>query len=249
MRLEKWYADCVIDGEVRIDYLATLCVGPLRLGYRGQLGPGRSARVRMGRRGFAMPGVEDGRLGWPLEEGGMRYWDNVQQRPLPLWHAAHASVVWDPLVLNAPVADSAGRRTGRGYAERLTLDLPPWQLGMDRLKWGRFCGESHSLVWIEWEGRTPLKLCLLDGRPDGLIRAARTEVHSTSARLRITPHQEIARETLGTGALKALGPLRHLAAGRFLSGMETKWLARGVLESGGGAIDQGWVIHEEVVWR
>lgn len=247
MRLEKWYADCVSGNEVEIEYRARLQLGPLIVNYSGRLGRDRSADVSIGGAGLAMPRICDGALHW--ERGGARppwIWRNAQRRPITLWHDRQKSVVWNPLVLNG----RSGRADGdRGYAEKLTLDIAPWRLGIDTLKWGRFCGERHSLVWIAWEGRIPRKIALLDGEEQPLVAAHREEIRTERARLRIANPEEIIREPLGAGALKALGPLRVFATGKFLSGIETKWLAVADLELEGIVVDHGSVVFEEVVWQ
>ncbi|MBI5784635.1 MAG: hypothetical protein HZA64_04170 [Rhodocyclales bacterium] len=250
MRLEKWYADRVSGNAVEIEYLARLQLGPLIVSYSGEVGRGRRSRVRIGRTGIAMPCVENGRLYWHRDGVNQPWtWRNAHQRPITLWRDARNSVVWNPVVLNGQTTESDPNRPGRGYAEVLTLDIAPWRLGIDALKWGRFCGERHSLVWIEWQGRFPRKLALLDGEEQVLISADRTDICTAHARLRIADLREIVQEPLGAGALQALGPLRGIATGRFLSGVETKWLASGELECEGDAIDHGSVVFEEVIWQ
>lgn len=250
MRLEKWYADSVSGNEVEIEYRARLQLGPLIVSYSGEVGRGRSASVRIGRKAPAMPRVENGRLCWHRDGSNPPWtWRNAHHRPITLWRDGRDSVVWNPVVLNGHTTGADSDRSSRGYAEVLTLDIAPWRLGIDTLKWGRFCGERHSLVWIEWQGRVPRKLALLDGEEQALISADRTEIRTAHARLRIADPREIVREPLGAGALKALGPLRRIATGRFLSGVETKWLASAELEREGKVIDHGSVVYEEVVWQ
>lgn len=250
MRLEKWYADRVIGDDVEIDYLARLQLGPLVVSYSGQIGRNRCSRARIGRTGPDMPCIEDGRLHWPRDETSTSWaWRHARQRPITLWRDGRNSVVWNPVVLNANAAGSDLDRPGRGYAEVLTLDIAPWRLGIDKLKWGRFCGERNSLVWIEWEGRIPRRIALLNGEDQVLSVASRAEIRTDGAVLRIANPREIIREPIGTGALKVLGPLRMFVTGKFLSGVETKWHATAELECDGRVVDYGSVVFEEVVWQ
>lgn len=250
MRLEKWYADRVSGNEVEIEYLARLQLGPLIVSYSGQVGRNRSSRVHIGRTGPKMPSVEDGCLHWRSDQTGASWvWKHAHQRPITLWQDGRNSAIWNPVILNANTTGSDLDQSGRGYAEVLTLDIVPWRLGIDRLKWGRFCGERNSLVWIEWEGRIPRKIALLNGEEQVLSVANQAEIRTDGAVLRIANPREIIREPLGSGALKALGPLRMFATGKFLSGVETKWLAAGELECDGKEVDHGSVVFEEVVWR
>src|SRR5262249_7828194 len=96
-----------------------------------------------------------------MTDGGSLTWRNAMRRPTCLWTDGRRHVTWDPFVLNGVVE---GAKHGRGYAEKLVMTVAPWRLGIDRLWWGRFCGDCHSLVWIVWEGRHPLRLSLLDGK-------------------------------------------------------------------------------------
>lgn len=250
MRLEKWYADYVSGDEVEIEYRARLQLGPLIVNYRGQLGRERSTHVRIGWSEPAMPGITDGSLHWHRGDARPPWiWRNARQRPITLWRDRRSSVVWNPVVLNGRTTGVDPDRPGRGYAEVLTLDVAPWHLGIDRLKWGRFCGEKHSLVWIEWEGRIPRKIALLDGKEQPLVTASRVEIHTEQARLKIGSADEIVCEPLASGALQALGLLRVFATGKFLSGIETKWLGSAELELEGKVVDHGSVVFEEVIWK
>jgi hypothetical protein len=124
----------------------------------------------------------------------------------------------------------------------------PWRLGLKTLKWGRFCGREHSLVWIEWCGRIQKKLALLDGHATAWLTVGERAVRTEQARLLIeTPHQ-IVSEPLGVGTLHPFGWLRVFEIAQFLSGVEIKWFAEGMLELDGAEVEQGSVLYEEVVW-
>ena len=58
------------------------------------------------------------------------------------------SVVWNCLQPAASVSLSVGEKklTGAGYAECLTLTLPPWQLPLRHLQWGRFVSDCNALT-------------------------------------------------------------------------------------------------------
>jgi len=53
---------------------------------------------------------------------------------------------------------------GLGYVERLDLTVPPWQLNIDHLHWGRFLSVDDSLVWIRTQGLSPTTIALHNGR-------------------------------------------------------------------------------------
>ncbi len=249
MRLEKWYADVVTRDGPGILYRANLSLGLLTLGYAAELDAGGRLRSRIGMGSVGLPWGEVVSLHWPAAgPESPAVWHGPASRPEILWADGVRKVTWDPVVTNGEVTDPDGKVLGRGYAERLVLDLPPWALGLDRLRWGRFCGRRHSLVWIEWQGRRPGRWARLDGLPALLREAGPDAVVADGARLAIGPGRTIVGESLGTGALAVLGPLKYIAAPRFLAGVERKWFAAGELDLPGGGTDAGHVIHEEVTW-
>lgn len=251
MLLEKWYGDFVINGRAQIQYLANLRFGPVTMAYQGKLDNGRSSTTAVGLRSLALPTVRDESLYWPASGDQPEIiWKGICRRPQFLWQEGHQVVVWEPVVLNGEVVlvRQQQQQPIRGYAERLILNFMPWRLGLKTLKWGRFCGQRHSLVWVEWLGCSPRKRALLDGKVVALRSVEREGIQTEAGCLLIeTPH-EIVNESLGLGALRAFRSIPAAAVSRFLAGVETKWLAHGILESAEGAVDQGTVLYEEVVW-
>lgn len=245
MRLEKWYADIVDDGRATILYCANLQLGPLCIGYRRTIGRGEteSAQFRLGE--ARLPRIERTALVWP---GPARLvWNGCASRAQELWNRGARTLTWNPLVLNGEVSGTRLSARARGYAERLTLEFGPWHLGLASLRWGRFCGSAHSLVWIEWQGRHDKCVGLLDGQACE-VRMHGQDVHCGGARL-----------TLGERTTLLQAPIAHFArytaplfakagALHFLRGTETKWLAQARLDFGGAEPDRGYAIHEEVVW-
>lgn len=250
MCLEKWYADIVEDGHVEVRYQANLHLGPVTIAYSGRLSEGRTSLTHIGMRRQPMPEILGGVLHWPAGTGDPEIaWHGACSRPQQLWQNGSQAITWDPIVLNGGVAVDGRHRPARGYVERLTLNLAPWHLGLKTLKWGRFCGQKHSLVWIEWLGGIPMKLSLLDGHTESLQEIGQRQIRTERARLELGKPTEIVSEPLGSGALAALGWIRMFVAPRFLSGIETKWLAEASLTLHGETIDQGFTVYEEVVWQ
>src|SRR2546423_3960326 len=56
-----------------------------------------------------------------------------------------------------------GRLEGLGYAERLTMTIPPWRLPFEELRGGRFLSDGDALVWINWRGAHTLNLSFPNG--------------------------------------------------------------------------------------
>lgn len=53
--------------------------------------------------------------------------------------------------------------SGLGYSEILEMNFVPWKLPISTLKWGRFLSENHTIIWIEWIGKEPLKKVYWNG--------------------------------------------------------------------------------------
>jgi hypothetical protein len=251
MFLEKWYADVVDPNGVDVFYRANLKLGPAVIGYRGHLGSGGRANSAFVPGGVELPREVDGGIVWPAsdsEDGQALRWADSRSREIELWRHDRQLLTWDPVVLNGAVSGLRQLPGSRGYVERLTLNFGPWRLGLQRLKWGRFCGQRHSLVWIEWEGRIAKQLALLDGQPIALHAVLRERIDAAGATLALRERRALVQEPMADGALRGLRLPRRLASLQFFRGLETKWIAAGVLDLGGEAKDVGHALFEEVVW-
>lgn len=250
MHLEKWYADVVDDGAAHVFYRAELKLGPLHIGYAGHVRHGSGRAERAYTVGTAsLPRMDGERIVFTGRDGhGAMAWSGARSRPQVLWRKERQQLSWDPLVCNGRVEGPGLSPAARGYVERLRIDFAPWRLGLQRLRWGRFCGAVHSLVWIEWEGEHPLRLALLDGERVPLHAAHRDRVRASGAELDFTTTSTLVHERLDEGALRGLPLPRRLAGLRFLQGAETKWLSEGHLRLADGRVNEGHSIHEEVTW-
>jgi hypothetical protein len=246
MRLEKWYADVVDRGFVSIHYSAELQFGPLRLGYKRRiLDDGTEfSKFRLGR--GELPHVERQRLVWPGVHSPR--WDGYAEHDLTLWNADGRHLSWNPVVLNGSVVGAGLSLQARGYAERLVMNFGPWHLGLRSLKWGRFCGESCSLVWIEWIGKSPKRLALLNGSACEVELISASRVSCVGACLELGEPRLLVKEPIFSCAKALSRALGSPGAVRFLSGLEVKWLASASLGLTNGQRDCGFAIFEEVTW-
>jgi hypothetical protein len=252
VRLEKWYCDRVDGKAVEIRYRARLRAGPVALGYCGRLDGGgvRTQSVRIP--SVRMPVAEGGLVRWPGEapgggEGDLT-WSGARDCPLVLFQDQHRVLQWNPLVLRGRILRSDGSEAGQGYVERLSMDFAPWTLGIRTLRWGRFCGERHSLVWIAWDGRIARRVALVDGVAAPLDHLAQNAVRAGEAHLALEPGRELVREEIGNGALRPLDWIPMPALRRFFAGVEVRWHAPASLRLPGLPPDRGDVVHEVVTW-
>jgi hypothetical protein len=250
-RLSKWYLDCVTDsGDVSIAYTGAVDWGRVHFHYASLLESMASRlRVRHSIRERSEPQIEDHGLSWRANAFHIdAHW---QADALAFGETIFAndrgSVDWHCLL---PCARARfGVRCGLGYAEHLTLTLPPWQLPIRNLRWGRFLSASHWAVWLDWQGEFSRRLVYLNGEPvqtsileDGKIQFA------DGARLALDRSLVIRDGPLGTTALRAIPGLKKAFPARLLQVKECKWRSRARLELPGGSAVEGWAIHESVSW-
>jgi hypothetical protein len=146
--------------------------------------------------------------------------------------------------------DDLGTLRGTGYAECLSMTLPPWRLPIDTLRWGRWLSSSsdRSVVWIDWCGPHPLTTIVVDGRMRQANIAGDEGIETGDAVLTLTDRQTLYSRSLSD----TLGSLRPLLAPvlprSWLALEDRKWRSRGTLRVAGRPDESGWVIHEHVRW-
>jgi hypothetical protein len=254
--LDKWYLDLVTaDGAAVVLYSARLHWGVLQVGYAGRI---------VSQDGQVMDSSTVREVTAPLVDGSTLRWSNrllavegVWQRRAPpiertLARTDQGAIEWHCHMPRADVRLMLDDRalTGFGYVERLQLDMPPWQLPFNRLRWGRHTSADHSVVWIEWDdgragrwiwhnGADATGAVLGDHRVAGLTGDAELTFgpDATVRDHRVLP---ALAEWLPEPIQRAMGPLAAMH--------ERRWLAPSVVRVPGSAPDPGWTLHEEVTW-
>ncbi len=153
---------------------------------------------------------------------------------------------------------------GLGYAERLTMTLRPWDLPINVMQWGRWIGESASMVWLRWEGPMPKTLVLLsdagpivgsnaaDSNEDVISTGASNTcvlpglITANNATLSFSDSRSLRDESLADSLVSIIPGLRTWTPARTLAAREHRWLSRGTLTRPHAAPEHGWAIHEEV---
>lgn len=278
--LVKWYLDLVTaDGRALLGYAAWLRWGGYRQGYGSVLlhDPGGRTLGRTSLR-FEPPALAHGAIRWPAAHLGiLGTWTPrapLVERCLP---TAGGPVWWSCVApaadADVELVDGAGtylgsdvvegatppsRLRGMGYVERLALSTPPWCLGLEQLRWGRFVSPRDALVWIDWRGeqRATVAFHLRPGAAGAGGRALATwegyEVGLDEAGIRLgdaslTFHE---RRTLRSGAiagtaLAGVPAIRRVVPASILGTNEHKWLGRATWGDPDGA-SVGWCVDEVV---
>jgi hypothetical protein len=253
-RLTKWYLDCVSQsGDAAILYVSELQWRRLRLHYTALLelhGGLLETRTSMRRcivrtDGYAClyldaPAIA-ARGTWSAEQAALEE---------GLFRSDEGEVRWDCVQPKASVTIELGGHSlaGLGYAERLTLTIPPWRLPLRRLQWGRFLSEDASIVWIDWAGDFSGRWIWRNGErlqasivDESRIGFARDETLSLDRKTTLREGQ------LGTTILPAAPALRRFFPRAIFGVKEHKWLSTGEYERGSRR-SKGWAIHEVVDW-
>jgi len=230
-------------------YIARLSMGALSLKYASVLRvDGSRARAESTLRGVALPEGQSP-LRWRCDPLHVSVALTPAASPLAarVLDTAHGGIDWCCFAPRAMVTfhDGVEAIEGVGYAELLTMTIPPWSLPWDSLRWGRAHAGEHTLVWLELEsqGRRQSRL-FADGETPELIQVDRERVLGAGGEaLLLQDHRTIREGTLGKNVLSILPDAVNLFPGRLLGMTEAKWLSRARI----GTAD-GFAIHELVRW-
>lgn len=247
MLLEKWYGDWISPEGPHVLYSASLSLGPFAMSFDGGYAPGGTSRGRFRSGKAPLPILVDGTLRWPADDG-VFVWESAAPRPMTLRSINRGAVTWDVVVPSGRVTGPNIAPGQIGYAERLALRVAPWRLGIETLRWGRFCGRSSSLAWVEWLGMDPVAISLLDGHPVRLREASLERVIADGVELTIEITRPFVESALGEGLLRTMPWPSRIRPLAFLSGIERKYAGRGLLHRQGSAPEDGDVLLEEVHW-
>ena len=244
--------DCVSDaGEVAILYSARVRWRGIRLAYSNLISTDGAA----GNSASSTHSVKIRRDGQQILVASPQL--DVQgqwtARAAPVERTVYAcetgSVIWNCLQPAASVCLSVGEKklAAAGYAECLTLTLPPWQLPLRHLQWGRFVSDRDALTWIDWKGSYAMSLVVHNGASHEGASISTTEVAWGGGKLRMEEPLALRTGRLGSTVLPAAPALSRIFPHSLFNIEEKKWRSRGILETPDHQ-SRGWVIHEMVDW-
>ena len=256
-KLTKWYMD-VTDaaGQVAIGYWASLGWGRLALTWQSiDLFPARGPAVhRSSLSQCEAPRRTNHAMNWqsPALQVTAQYHEVGDPFLHRLFESKKGTIDWCCKARAADVQfDVDGESVrGSGYAECLTLTVPPWAVKFDELRWGRWISSdlTHSMVWIDWRGADPLTLVFVNGvdASDAFVRD--DQVGAGGQTLELQRDRKLVHRPLSQ-ILEKMPRLREKLS-RSWGLTETKWLSRGVLDrsDGEGRQPSGWAIHELVAF-
>ena len=246
----KWYFDCLDrEGRLAICYWTLLQWRRLRIAWSGVTlcAPGERARTRSSV--VPCPG--------PVTAGALTQWSCRRLRcdvelsggtgPMASQQLA-SGLVWSCVApaANAIVRGDDTRMHGTGYAERIELSVPPWQLGIERLRWGRWIGDgaTRSVVWIEWNDSPQQRWVFLDGTRVAAAGVSEDTVSAGAATLHLGDPTVMIDRRLGA-TVRKVPALRAVAPRWLLAGHEQRRTRTGTLRDG-AAVTHGTIVDELV---
>lgn len=251
--LEKWYLD-VADtrGQAFIGYAATLKWKWINLSYTGFtfLSEDHKIRKRNSFSGAILPKLNSGIIEWQSKDCRGTWQANAEAVEELLLNDNHHQIRWNCLQPSAYAHVTTGTDAieGLGYAERIELNFPPWQMPINELHWGRFLSPGHSITWIKWIGPLPKNLVYHNGERTDHAVISKEEISFNGLTLALSGAVVMRSGSLASTVFKKFPSLAKLFPKSILQLQENKWLSRGDLYRGGKCISTGKAIHEVVQW-
>jgi hypothetical protein len=251
--LVKWYMDCVTDlGEAAILYCADLHWRGMHLVYSSILSTIGPAIESYSSLASYRLSLNDGQLlvEFPRLHVSGKWKPDAAPVQHTVYENAAGSVHWNCLQPRSRVNLRVGERefSGLGYAECLTLTLPPWQLPMRQLRWGRFVSPEDSLAWVDWQGEFSTSFVIHNGCECEPLSVSDSELAIPGATLRMDESFALRAGRLGSTVLPGAPALAKLLPHSLFNIEEQKWRSRGILNARDRS-SHGWVIHEVVHWK
>lgn len=249
-KLSKWYLDSITPtGDTVIGYTGSIAWGPVHLNYSSCLNC-ISDRVTTSQtlRRQREPYIENFCLHWSSKHLSFNGIWLSGAKPLQarIYDSPAGSIDWR--CIHPRACSVVNGNHGLGYAEHLSMTLPPWQFPIQTLRWGRFLSESDWIVWITCRGEYSFQVLYRNGElavatsiKDDII------VFRDGACLTLDRGLTLRQGPLGTTALSKIPKLSDTFPARLLNLDECKWRSRAVY-SCGQSQTEGWAIHEVVRW-
>ena len=243
------------EGLYFIGYSAQLNWGSIRVSYRATLHHPSISGINSGPVLSSSDGPieNDSVLTWSSSRLGFEgEWQRMVSGEFQILHQHGSGLVeWNCQQPSARVrlkTASGSMLHGFGYVEFLRMTMPPWHLGLKTLLWGRFVSEEHSVVWIEWQGKSPLALLICNGERISNPAILEDGVRCKKFELSLEHAETIHTGSIGKTLVSKIPSILRTESIEFLGGREQKYVSRGTLVFVGGSSHTGWVIHERVSW-
>jgi hypothetical protein len=251
--LVKWYMDCVTErGDLALVYCAELRWRGIRASYSSVLTVREASTESRSSMGSYRLSATSGQISVEiprLRVSGIWKADAAPAERI-VYENAGGRAHWNCLQPRSLVDLRIGERefSGLGYAECLTLTVPPWQLPMRELRWGRFVSPEDALAWVDWKGEYATSFAIHNGQACETLTVSDSEVVTRGGSLRMAESFSIRAGRVGSTVLPGAPALGKLLPRSLFNIEEQKWRSRGAFTEGDRS-SHGWVIHEVVHWK
>lgn len=256
--ISKWYMDCVADdGTAFIGYNARLQWRSLSIDYSSTLRQSGSepAAVHTTIVGSTFPVENDGTITWRSDKLKTSGTWTARSEPIEqtILDCDAGAIRWRCVAPSADakvIFDGGDTISGLGYCEHISISIPPWQMPIDELRWGRFLTKDSYVVWIDLKGSAPVTMVFEDGvrNEREIVTDDRIQLHGDQRMLKFEESRTLRSGSIAATALSSVPLLSSLLSSNGLMMDETKWCSRGVLSGIGVPDKTGWAIHEVVRW-
>jgi hypothetical protein len=253
--LTKWYLDITTEsGECFIGYAVNIRWNKIDLSYKGYILLTDNGAIRKSSsfRSFQAPEVTDHCGIWKTSFGS-GHWKGLDG-PIEemLLDNNDGLINWSCVIPKAKASfklNGHAEIEGLGYVEKMELTLPPWEIPITTLYWGRYLSQSYSLIWIEWKGPLPKVLIFLNGKKyqEGVIDNERISFGGYT--LNMDTQTTLRTGSIGSTIFGRFRKIMALFPVAIFRMEENKWTGKATLLKSNMIIDSGRYIHEEVDWN
>jgi hypothetical protein len=254
-QIEKWYLDAHSeDGNAFIGYAAKLTWGSISLHYNGYtFSPANTSKIFNSNSFSAAKFPEETNcvIRWnyhDIEGEWTKVDDSFEET---LLNDPKGLIEWKVIFPSAKVKVHFRKDAAQeyiGYVEKIRLTIPPWDIPIKELYWGRFLGPNNTLIWIQWRGPVPKVLVYFNGnrQEEALITTELIEFGEYT--LDLIGKRTLRKGTILSTVFKRFPAIAAVFPKKIFALSENKWLSDSVLKQKGKIVCHGKAIHEYVVW-
>jgi len=255
-RLEKWYMDASSEkGQAFIAYAASLQWNLVNLNYSGYTFlPGHSEKI-LKRSTFSpkqLLQITADRIEWKCFQAKAIWQRGDASIEETLFSSDDGEITWSCIfpTSNANIEIGSHKiENSLGYAEKITLSIPPWKIPIHELHWGRYLSEEHTVIWIQWIGPVPRTLIYFNGDKITDAKISTTQIIFRDYTLELKQNNTLRKGTVLSTVFGKFPSLAKLFPSSIVALEENKWLSDGTLIKTGRVVSSGKAIHELVIWK
>lgn len=251
--LKKWYLDIADEkGNVYIGYWACLKWGKLKI-------DGSHHLRRSDRKGIETQieliketppkRAPKNQLIWQTNKLKASWRSGNKSIKEVLFSSPRGKIIWQCIQPKsfANIESSNLSFSGQGYAERIDITLPIWDLPFNTLYWGRCHTDNHYLVWIKWSGKTDQSLVYFDNNRSCDFKIKKNKIIGDGFCLAIRENFPLRQGKICSTIFGRFGKIIEFFPEKTFLAHESKWYGRGTLHMPAGE-ESATIIYEKVVW-